>query len=497
MRLTSLALAVVLLPACSAFIRVPGGGPPVPDEVLDQRFTPEELAADLDDLFAIIEEVHPDPYTVLSRDEVARRRAALVAGLDRPLTRAEFQPRVAELVAALGDGHTAVGLPWPEWWRYVGGPQGCFPLDLEWHAPEADDGRGRLIVRRTAFVTAGGELAPGARVLSIGGRPADELFTRFLLQHSGETEAFRAGSVEKWLPMHLWLEGLEPPFALRFTSAVEPGRELEVEAPGMAWDAVVRGLAPPGGWKRLMLAFHPDGVVVLTIDTFAGDLGPWEDYLEEVFERLAADPPRALVVDLRSNGGGDSRLGDELLQYLCDRPWRQASRKEWKMSDRYRDFFKTFLVPWVRWMPVQYLHPTGWAMWTTPTGELYVIDEPLVEPRDEPLRYRGPLAWLIGPGTFSSATSLAKAVAQFDIGLLVGEPTGGVASGFGEVLPFQLPRTRLSAQVSSARHVGPSGDPSERGPVQPDLLVRARPGEAGDPVLEAAVAALAGGQATP
>ena len=144
-------------------------------------------------------------------------------------------------------------------------------------------------------------------------------------------------------------------------------------------------------------------------------------------------------------------------------------------------------------MPVQYLHPMGWDMWTTRAGEFFVEEYDYEAPRDEPLRWRGPLAWLIGPGTFSSASSLAAAAQYADIGLLVGEPTGGVCDGFGEVMPIEMPRTRLGGQVSSARHVGPSGLPQPPHGVPPDLLVRAtpgKPGEAGDPVLEAAVAAL-------
>jgi len=477
-------LLLLLLPACSAFITVPGSLPPVPDELLTRAFPPEDLAADLDELFAIIEEVHPDPYTVVPRDEVQRRRAALIASLDRPLTRREFQPRVAELVAALGDAHTTIYLPWPDWWRHVAGPQGCFPIDVEW------DGAA-LLVRRTAVVTEGGDLAPGARLVEIAGEPADALFRRFMQRQSGESEAWRASSVESAFPVHVWVEGLAPPWPLRFESAVEPGRVLSVSLPGLAWGAVARGEAPAAGpaWR---LQRRDDGAAVLAIDTLAGDLGEFEDFLEETFEALAATPPRALVVDLRRNGGGDSRLGDELLQYVAHRPWRQASRKDWKMSDRYRAFFKSFLQPWLRWMPLQYLHPMGWDMWTTPTGECLVLEEEMVEPRDEPLRWDGPLAWLIGPQTFSSAASLAVAVKDCGLGLLVGEPTGGQVNAFGEVYPFQLSRTRLGGQVSSANFVRPNGDASSRGGVEPDVLVRAAPGEPGDTVLEAAIARLLG-----
>src|SRR5262245_6644623 len=144
-------VVLAVAPSCSLFIGSPGGTPPLDESAVNRTFTPQELAADVDDLFAIIEEVHPDPYTVQSRDEMARRRAALVAALDHPMTRVEFQPRVAELVASLGDGHTSVARPSEEWW--AGPAHECFPIDVAW------DGQA-LRVRRTAAVTPDGQLGP-------------------------------------------------------------------------------------------------------------------------------------------------------------------------------------------------------------------------------------------------------------------------------------------------------------------------------------------------
>ncbi len=476
--LATLFLAL-LLPACSAFIRVPGGLPPVPDEVLSRHFSPAELASDLDVLFAIIEEVHPDPYTVLARDESARRRAALVAGLDRSLLRREFQPSVADLVAALGDGHTSLHTPQDEWWRDPQGAAAALPLDVAW------DGAA-LRVRRTIVVTEGGDFGPGATLLTINGQPADALFRTFLTRQSGETDAWRATSVETSFALHLWLEGVVAPFHVSFASALDPSRRAGIDCDGYHWNALARGAAPGGG-ERWCLQRRADNAAVLSLDTLAADLADFEDFLEATFEGLARSPPAALVVDLRRNGGGDSRLGDALLQYLTDRPWRQAARKEWKASDRYRAFLKTFLAPWLRWLPVQYLHPIGWKLWTTPAGGTAVFEMDLEEPRDEPLRWRGPLAVLIGPGTFSSAASLAAAVKDCGLALLAGEETGGVCNAFGEVLPFELPATRLRGQVSSARFVRPSGDATQLGGIVPDLVVRPEPGATGDPVLDEVV----------
>ena len=108
----------------------------------------------------------------------------------------------------------------------------------------------------------------------------------------------------------------------------------------------------PGASER-----RADGAAVLTLDTLAGDLDEFERFLEETSGELEREPPTALVIDLLRNGGGDSRLGDELLQHLCDHPWRQAARKEWKVSAPLKRHLKSMVPAWIRWLPVQYLHP--------------------------------------------------------------------------------------------------------------------------------------------
>ncbi len=160
------------------------------------------------------------------------------------------------------------------------------------------------------------------------------------------------------------------------------------------------------------------------------------------------------------------------------------------MSAPLKKHLKSLLPAWIRWLPVQLLHPVGRTLWGTPEGDVAVFDEERVKPRSEPLRYRGPLARLIGPETFSSAAGLAGGARDCRRGLLVGAETGGVINGFGEVYPFRLTHTHLGVQVSTAFFVRADGDASVRGGVRPDIAVWPAPGEAGDPVLEAAVTAL-------
>src|SRR5262249_39408599 len=106
-RFTLAPAAALVAVACSP-IRVPPP-PPVPQGVIGQASIPRgALIADIDTMFAIIERVHPDPYTVVSRDSMRRARDAVTAALPDSMSRLAAWSSYARLVALIGDGHTNV-----------------------------------------------------------------------------------------------------------------------------------------------------------------------------------------------------------------------------------------------------------------------------------------------------------------------------------------------------------------------------------------------------
>ena len=74
---------------------------------------------------------------------------------------------------------------------------------------------------------------------------------------------------------------------------------------------------------------------------------------------------------------------------------------------------------------------------------------------------------LIGSRTFSAAADLAAVVRDYDLGILIGEETGGVRCSYGESLNFSLPYSKISYGISSKRfHApNPSPDDDQRGTV--------------------------------
>jgi C-terminal processing protease CtpA/Prc len=106
-------------------------------------------------------------------------------------------------------------------------------------------------------------------------------------------------------------------------------------------------------------------------------------------------------------------------------------------------------------------------------------------------RYSGPVAVLIGAGSFSAAEDFLVAWKNSGRGKTIGEPSGGST---GQPLFFQLPGGG-SARVCTKRDTFPNGEEWVGKGIQPDILVRPTVAElrAGrDAALERAVEALKG-----
>jgi len=194
----------------------------------------------------------------------------------------------------------------------------------------------------------------------------------------------------------------------------------------------------------------------------SGEPEAFRTFLDDTFRQLSGHAIQGLVVDMRQNSGGDSSVGEELLSYITDKPYKMADRKEWKVSQQYKDYLRE--------------SPTDGSASRyrkAAVGEILTYAGQTTKPRDNSLRFKGAVCFLIGPRTFSSAVMLANAVGDFKLATLIGEETGGTPNEFGEVYTFKLPNSGIAVSISSARWVRANGDATDRHGVMPDIAVKA------------------------
>jgi C-terminal processing protease CtpA/Prc len=257
--------------------------------------------------------------------------------------------------------------------------------------------------------------------------------------------------------------------------------------------AAAKPAADPWSFRWVGDASGED-IGLLTWDSMSlGTEVAWAKELDRVFTELESRKARGLIVDIRANGGGNSENGALLLESVSDNPYRGASGKLWKRSRPYDAFVEACLVWWARILPWRSFMGIG----DLDLGEQrwFAKDVPPSNDPDLKRRFNGPVALLVGPGTFSSANMTADMAKSYKMALLVGRPTGEPVNSIGECGFAQLPNSGLIVSFCTAYFLGAAGDPENGGPVEPDILVPDDDG--GARAIEVAIQALRERNATP
>ena len=212
---------------------------------------------------------------------------------------------------------------------------------------------------------------------------------------------------------------------------------------------------------RESFEIRPDGVAVLKAGQFENDAAAklMEANIESILKA------KALVLDLRGNGGGSSNLGWMLLSWL-----QQGPAPTLLSQVRQDNFYQQARMA-----------PNSAEMWQNLPSAPFEINHEKY--------FAGPVAVLIDAGTFSAAEDTAAVFKLMKRGAIVGMPSGGST---GQPFFFGLPGGG-SARICVKRDSYPDGSDFVGVGVKPDLVVNrtvASVRDGSDPILLRAVQAL-------
>ena len=183
-----------------------------------------------------------------------------------------------------------------------------------------------------------------------------------------------------------------------------------------------------------------------------------------------------LIIDLRENRGGCGLAADELLKYLAREPFRQFESVQQRIVPQFFALCEKWGLNVDSAMAEEYgIHLADMKSRGTYKPGLTVTGQvPFKKPHEPARRFKGQIYCLIARPTFSTAANFAAAVKGFGVGTLLGQETSGHRDHFGQILPIQLPHSRLQCQVSTAHFVAVGGM-QDRGGIKPDHEVRQTP----------------------
>lgn len=258
--------------------------------------------------------------------------------------------------------------------------------------------QGRVMIERVESPSLAGRVHPGDEIVAIDGLPvrryAEERVGPYVNSSTPQDRSARMYTYQ--------LLAGDVHDAVALTLRDHTGTERK--------ETLARGgygdVQPPAPRAFRML---PGGVAYIALDSFADDAGvvAFEQALPAI---LAA---RALVIDVRHNGGGSSDYGWKVLSYLSAQPIAMAPQYV-RADDTLQRAQGTTMVAWRRI--------------SSNNAAPFVLAHPRI--------FSGKVAVLTGPRTYSAAEDFVVAFNGLRRGITVGEATGGST---GQPLMIDLP----------------------------------------------------------
>jgi hypothetical protein len=429
-------------------------GPPLPREA---------ALADLAQLQRLLEE----RYSYVGRTTFDHRAAIAQAGarLGERVERTELARAIEQILAGFGDGHLGVqAAPAP----------GFLPFLLA----ETEEGIVAFAEDRSRFVEPGHPFVAGLDGVPI----ARWLDTAGAMVPAGSPQLVRVRALGALREINDLRPALGLPAApvVRVQLVSASGEGIERELP-------IAGQRPQyGAWPRGSHRLLDGAIGYLRIATMDGDRR-FVDQLTAQMERFR--DTRALVIDVRGNGGGARapltalfpyfmeptdqprianvaayRLGpgeepDRPEGYLADRDLFPITSKVWSAGDR--DLLGRLAA---RWKPA----------WAPAAGRFSAWHYLALRPRPGLAPYRNPVVVLMDERCFSATDIFLGAFKGWRQVTLMGTASGG---GSGRVRPYRLDRSGLTVHLSSMASFRADGSLYDGNGIQPDIEVRPRAGD--------------------
>lgn len=252
------------------------------------------------------------------------------------------------------------------------------------------------------------------RPLTINGIPSEDVLAAYREVFSYETDYYAEASFWQNVIIGeetLQLCGIDTSDGVVMSFNVD-GTDSELHFDFVTLDKV-KGWQPSdmtGKWVTYQIDRENSlGIFTLTSCTCNDE---YYNVLDDFFKEIFAEGIKNIAVDLRGNGGGNSWVANEFIKYL-----NAAEYRGFDSAVRYGRYL-------VKNENVIYKNQKKKQVFN---GNLYVLTD----------------TW-----TYSSAMDFAMLIADNDLGIIIGQPSGNLPDGYGDCLSFQMPHSGLTMGVS-------------------------------------------------
>jgi C-terminal processing protease CtpA/Prc len=401
----------------------------------------EDILADLDGWMAGLRALNPDLSLRSDTQQLETVAERIRTELTGPTTRREAWLHLAQLNPYLHDGHAGVQMP-------------HYREALEAHLQSG----GRIVPVEVRFapdrslrvlsVAGSAAIQSGDRLRAINGHDAQEMIKRMSALAIGDTADGQRAWLERRFAMLYWyLYGDTGQYDL----TVQHGpsdcpRQVRLRGAESLPEALE---ARPSAHELFGSRVLSGGIGYLRVDGFDPDQKvAFASFTQASFAQFRTRRIRALIIDVRENGGGDDPLWQQsLVDHFTRTPYVQLSHYVQRITQDNAD--------------------PGDVIGAVRSADYHQLFTP---PAVDPVRFAGPVYILDGPYSYSATIQFIVASQDYHLARIAGEETAALACQTGQVKPLAMPRTGLAAVTPIIAYTRPSGHGCDRG-VIPDVPI--------------------------
>jgi hypothetical protein len=436
----------------------------------DKKYAPEKLKKDFRVFRNVLEEVHPSLYWFTPKDSIDYYFDLTESRLIDSMTEREFRNHLNYMTNKFRCGHTSTFFS-PKYTKYLQKAKiKSFPLSLKVWKDTA--------VATASLLKENKGITRGSQIVSINNIPVPQMIDSFL-QHTnidgyaqqgqyqylsnrgnfgimfknlyGLTDTMDFGFIDLQgnyatarLPVFLPVEdtldkkdSIRPERPERRERLLDPEKSLQI-------DTTLRS-------------------AYMTLNSFSRNEGMTR-FFRKSFRMINKLDLEHLVIDLRSNGGGDAGLSTLLTRYVIDKPFHVAdSLYAKKLSSRNRKYIQHQWAYWLFTRIVTRKRADG-------NYHFGFYERHKFKPKKK-YHFKKNIFILTGGNSFSASTLFAQKLKGQSNVTIVGEETGGGAYGnTAWMIPtVKLPETGVRFRLPKFRLVMDSSLVDEGRGVMPDV----------------------------
>jgi len=374
-----------------------------------QKIAPQGLRTDFALLRDTLQKIHPGIYRYKSKQEIDHIFDSCYASIKDSMYVTEFFALANFAIAAMEDGHSNCRMPRDVMNEYIDREK-IFPAMV-------------MFIHSKPFVYCckQNDKLTGTELLSIDNQPMDKVMKRLFtyIPSDGNIQSRKDWEMNENFPfLYNILYGTKDSFEVKAKTT-----SGEIITAQLAAD-LYKHFACPGPFPRpskyLTLEYKPGNIAVLTVKTFLSEFvkqtgGDFKVFLDSAFNDIKEKKVKQLVIDIRSNQGGDDMNGAILYSYIALQQFRYYASLE-SVHGRLPDN-----------LTIQYPQANAYH------NKVYI---------------------LANGRSFSASAEFAAIVKTNDRGVFVGEEIGGGYYGntSGEDVFVTLPASKLSARIPMVKY---------------------------------------------